>query len=143
MRNKHAASQILTQAAHRALGALHRYIMALERSRSAIILLRSAWVGSFNWYKANPHSRLRNLVCSRVLVLTRPLGPDGNKCYFSSHGATRERAVAPAVCGLALMLGYVHVAIGVLLRTKHKLVRYLTCGECEEAHNLFEFFVSS
>ena len=57
--------------------------MASKRSRSAIILLRSAWVGSYNWYKANPHSRLRE------------------KCYFSSHGATRERAVAPAVWGLA------------------------------------------
>ena len=94
--------------------------MASKRSRSAIILLRSAWVGSYNWYKANPHSRLRE------------------KCYFSSHGATRERAVAPAVCGLALELGYVHMAIGVLLRTKHKLVRYLTCGGSEEAHNFLK-----
>ena len=90
--------------------------MTSERSRLAIILLRSAWVGSYNWCKANPHSRLRE------------------KCYLSSHGVTRERAVAPAVCGLALKLGYVHMAIGVLLRTKHKLVRYLTCGGCEEAH---------
>ena len=120
MRNGHAVPQLLTQAAHRALRALHGYIMASKRSRSAIILLRSAWVGSYNWYKANPHSRLRE------------------KCYFSSHGATRERAVAPAVCGLALKLGYVHMAIGVLLRTKHKLVRYLTCGGCEEAHRFLK-----
>ena len=94
--------------------------MAHKRSRSAIILLRPAWVGSYNWYKANPHSRLRE------------------KCHFSSHGATRERAVAPAVSGLALKLGYVHMAIGVLLRTKHKLVRYLTCGGCEEAHTFLK-----
>ena len=94
--------------------------MALGRSRSAAIHLRLAWVGSYNWYKANPHSRLRE------------------KCYFSSHGATRERAVAPAVCGLALMLGYVHMAIGVLLMTRHKLVRYLTCGGCEEAHTFLK-----
>ena len=94
--------------------------MASRRSRSAIILLRSAWVGSYNLYKANPHSRLRE------------------KCYFSSHGATRERAVAPVVSGLALKLGYVHMAIGVLLRTKHKLVRYLTCGGCEEAHTFLK-----
>ena len=75
--------------------------MASERSRSTIIYLRSAWFESCNWYKANLHSRLRE------------------KCYFSSHGATRERAVAPAISGLALKLGYVHMAIGVLLRTKH------------------------
>ena len=67
-------------------------------------------------YRANPHSRLRE------------------KCYFSSHGATRERAVAPALSGLALKLGYVHMAMGVMLRAKHELVRYLTCGGCEEAH---------
>ena len=51
---------------------------------------------------------------------------------------SRERAVAPAVSGLALKLGYVHMSIGVLLRTKHKLVRYLTCGGCEEAHKFLK-----
>ena len=94
--------------------------MAFERSLPAAILLGSAWVGTYNWNKANPHSRLRE------------------KCHFSSHGATRERAVAPAVSGLALELGYVHMAIGVLLRTKHKLVRYLACGGCEEAHKILK-----
>ena len=60
------------------------------------------------------------------------------KCYFLSHGATRERAVAPAICGLALKLGYVLMAIGVLLRAKHKSVGYLTCGGYEEAHIFFK-----
>ena len=91
----------MAKAVHRALEALYGYMMASSKIRSSIILLRPAWVGSYNWYNVNPHSRLRE------------------KCYFSSHGATREGAVAPAVSGLALKLGYVHMSIGILLRIIH------------------------
>ena len=84
------------------------------------------------------HSSEAGLGRELKLVQGQPALALREKCYFSSHGATRERAVAPAVCGLALMLGYVHMAIGVLLRTEHKLLRYLTYGGCEEAHTVLK-----
>ena len=72
------------------------------------------------------------------LVQSQPALAFERKALLFKSRSPRERAVAPAVSELALKFGYVHMAIGVLLRTKHKLARYLTCGGCEEANTFLK-----